>query len=294
MARFMLPFTLFLGAILMTTPAAAADQPETTAQLTLAGISFDDPPLRLPVTPKLQTALNQIAGDIGRHCTTQEAYGWRLQQTEQQRVNGIFSSAAAKLNTAGYNLAPQSPPSATRDITIFLAQRPAQDLLFLWSAGELGLVLLVCDAPSGAVETAPAVTPSEAEVQPAPKKAEIKVRKLPKPKPKPAAKSKPDAVKPKAEKPGSPAAGAPAAIGIDDLPPVVHESTTAPAIAPAPPKEAAKPAPEVTPEVKAMLESLPEKLPSAPAAVAPAPPLPVEAPKPSVEVPAMVVPPTQQ
>lgn len=294
MARFMLPLALFLGTILVAPPLLAADPP-TTPNLELAGITFDDPPMRLPVTPNLQQALNQIAGDIGKHCTTQEAYGWRLQQTEQQRVNGIFSDAAAKLGAAGYNLAPQTPPSATRDITIFLAQRPAQDLLFLWSAGELGLVLLVCDAPNGVTESALPTSTARQDsfvAAPEPKKSGIVVRKLAKPKAK--------AHKPKANLTAAPTGDAPMAIGIDDLPPVVHEATTAKPIAPPLPKEAPMPAPAVAPEVKAMLESLPEKMPSAPvvadpALSAPPTPLPFEATPPApTTVPTMVVQPTQQ
>jgi hypothetical protein len=301
MTRFLLPLALLLGTILVAHPIAAADPP-TNPNLVLAGISFDDPPLPLPVTPNLQQALNQIAGDIGRHCAKQEAYGWRLQQTEQERVNGIFSDTATKLNGAGYNLVPQTPPSATRDITIFLAERAQQDLLFLWSAGELGLVLLVCEAQSSvtaidqpaaepvATEPAPSLKPSAKVKQPT--------------KPKPVAKSKAEKPKAKAEaKKPAPAIVEPSAIAIDDLPPVVREATTAAPLAPAAPKTVAvPPLPNVTPEVKAMLESLPEAPPAVPEPIAapdtnaalPAP-LPVDdAIGIPADVPTMVVPPTQQ
>lgn len=296
MAQFKLPLALFLGAILVAPPLLAADPP-STPNLELAGISFDDPPMRLPVTPNLHRAMNQIAGDLGKHCSVQEAYGWRVQQTEQERVNGIFSSAATKLSEAGYNLTPQTPPSATRDITIFLAQRPAQDLLFLWSAGELGLVLLVCDAPNGVLETARSVnSPDNFEAAPEQNKSEIKVRKSGKPKP--ASKVKSDKSNPMPTATKTHATDAPMAIGIDDLPPVVHETTTATPIAPPLPKETPKSAPpEVAPEVKAMLESLPEKPPAAVEAVPSAtPPTPqplatTTAPK---DVPTIVVPPTQK
>ncbi len=299
MARFKLPLALFLGTIFMASPLWAAE-PETTKNLELAGISFDDPPLRLPVTPALQQAMNQIAGDLGKHCGTQEAYGWRVQQTEQQRVNDIFSSAATKLGTAGYNLAPQTPPSATRDITIFLAQRPAEDLLFLWSAGELGLVLLVCDAQNGVTASESlGAAPDAVEPVVVTKKPSATTKKPVKPKPVTKSKAAKPSTKPAISR-FSPVGDAPAAIAVDDLPPVVRETTTAAPIPPAPAKETIPPSPQVTPEVKAMLESLPESPPTAPAfaeptASTPPEPLPLDIPaEVPANVPTMIVPPTPQ
>lgn len=37
--------------------------------------------------------------------------------------------------------------SVAPDVTVFTAYRPDKELLAMWSAGELGLVLLMCDAP---------------------------------------------------------------------------------------------------------------------------------------------------
>lgn len=286
MMRAMLSLALLLGIFFMPASLAAADK-LVADHLDLAGISFDDPPLALPVTPNLQQALNQIAGDIGRHCTTSAAYGWRLAQTEQQRVNTIFSNTAAHLNAAGFNLAPQTPPSATRDITIFLAQHSNRELLFMWSAGELGLVLLVCDAQSGIMLSDKPVTSNTTELQ-------TQTTNKPAGKVGTAAKPKPVAKKPVVNKAGKKTV--PAA-PVEDLPPVIHETAQVPVQA-APPADTKTPEAAVSPEVKAMLESLPEKPPVAmPATTSESAPAPAPIPDAVVaptEVPTMVVPPTQE
>lgn len=279
MMRSMLSLAFLLGIFVLTSPVASAADKLVAENLDLAGISFDDPPLTLPVTPNLQQALNQVAGDIGRHCTASAAYGWRLAQTEQQRVNTIFSNTATRLNAAGYTLAPQTPPSATRDITIFLAQHSDRELLFMWSAGELGLVLLVCDAQSGIVLSDKPAPSSAIEVQP-------HQTKKPAGKAGTGAKPKAAAKKPAAQKTGSKAVPAAA---VEDLPPVIHETAHSPGQA-VPSADTKEPGAAVSPEVKAMLESLPEKPPAAVPAPAPLPDA-VVAP---TEVPTMVVPPTQE
>ncbi len=248
MTRPFLPLMLAFGVLGMATPLAAADL-QQTANLPLAQVAFDDQPVILPVTDSFNTAMHSVATDIGKHCTTTEAYGWRLQQTEQPRVNTIFNSVAGKLSTAGYNLQPQTPPSATREVTVFTAQKQDQDLLFMWSAGELGLVLLVCETQSGVV-AAPDTLAAPASVAD-----DVAAAEATKPEPKP--KATPLKSKPKAKPKAKPQAKA-SKPAHDDLPPVMHEDSVA-APSDAVPVKNNKPgkAEPMSPEVKAMLDSLP-------------------------------------
>src|ERR1700761_6844235 len=78
--------TLFKA--LSPVPAFSADLP-LAAGSPLAGFAFDDRPLLLPVQRNFQMAMLTASSQIGRSCGKMESYGWRLKQTEQQRVNII-------------------------------------------------------------------------------------------------------------------------------------------------------------------------------------------------------------
>ena len=145
---------LVLG--LLCSPFAAWAQNAEGTRSALAGISFTDPPIQLPVTENFEDAMLNVATDLQRRCRTIEAYGWRLRQAEQKRVNDIFDSTALQLGAEKYKLVPRTPRSASPEVTVFTADKSDKSLLFLWSAGELGLVLLICDtntAPSNAAVT---------------------------------------------------------------------------------------------------------------------------------------------
>lgn len=154
-----LPSLLMLAfSLVCLTPAAGALSSENSRS-TLAGISFTDPPIQLPVTESFEDAMLNVATDLQRRCRTIEAYGWRLRQAEQKRVNDIFDSTALQLGAGKYKLVPRTPRSASPEVTVFTADKPEKSLLFLWSAGELGLVLLICDTDNAA--TTPAAMPDK-------------------------------------------------------------------------------------------------------------------------------------
>jgi hypothetical protein len=231
MARPYLPLMLALGLSFSTTMALAEDM-QPAAASPLSGITFEDQPMTLPVTESFQTAMHDIASDIGKHCGATEAYGWRLLQTEQQRVNNAFNASVSKFNEHGYVLTPQTPRSATKEVTVFTAQKTDKNILVMWSAGELGLVLLLCDAQNGVVahtdEVAqPDVTIIPDEMVTPPKKTTKPVAK------KPVAKTK--------------------------IKPVVKKTTKA--AHKVSPKATPQKHEPMTPEVKAMLESLPDVVP---------------------------------
>jgi len=241
MARPALPLLLAALGLLVSTAPLKAETLPLADSTPLAHINFDDKPAALPVTDSFQSALASVAGDLGKHCGATEAYGWRLQQSEQSRVNTIFGNAVEKLQAQGYEMTPQTPASASREITVFTAKKAQQELLVMWSAGDLGLVLLMC-------ESQPKLATQES-LEPAPVKIVPKAKK-------PAVK-KTAAPKKAAEK----TAPMPA-----DLPAVVGESAVA---KPESNSVKAKAAETLTPEVKAMLDSLPESPATAPKAVEP-------------------------
>src|ERR1700691_6307916 len=84
---FLLAVLLLIGASALT-PVAAAELP-LAAGSPLAGIAFDDRPLLLPVQRNFQMAMLTASSELGRSCGKMEAYGWRMKQTEQARVNQI-------------------------------------------------------------------------------------------------------------------------------------------------------------------------------------------------------------
>ncbi|MGE3623473.1 MAG: hypothetical protein AB7H77_06355 [Bdellovibrionales bacterium] len=125
-------------------PARAADMP-LAAGSPLAGLTFDDRPLLLPVQRNFQMALLTVSGELGRSCGKMEAYGWRMQQSEQDRVDQIFNNTVDRLRGLGYAVETQLPTSVSRDVTIFAADRPDKHFIFMWSAGEIGLVMTLCE-----------------------------------------------------------------------------------------------------------------------------------------------------
>jgi len=114
----------------------------------LSGIVFDDKPLSLPIQRNFQMAMITASSEVGRSCGAMEAYGWRLGQTEQSRVNQIFNNSVDQLRAQGFNVETRKSNTISRDITLFTADSADKHLLFMWSAGEIGLVLVMCETPA--------------------------------------------------------------------------------------------------------------------------------------------------
>ncbi len=124
--------------------ARATDLPLAAAS-PLTGVAFDDRPLLLPVQRNFQMAMLTAGSELGRSCGKMEAYGWRMSQTEQARVNQVFNNTVDRLRLLGFSISPQVLSSVSKDITLFTADRADKHFMFLWSAGELGLVLNLCE-----------------------------------------------------------------------------------------------------------------------------------------------------
>src|ERR1700733_14035866 len=142
-----LALRILLIALLLTVgvPLQAADLP-LAAGSPLAGFQFDDRPLILPVQQNFQMALLTASSELGRSCGKMEAYGWRMKQSEQGRVDQIFNNTVDRLRALGYVVETQSPSSVSRDVTMFTADRPDKHFIFMWSAGEIGLVMAMCES----------------------------------------------------------------------------------------------------------------------------------------------------
>lgn len=156
---------LLLGTALAAPVAQAADLP-VAAGSPIAGIAFDDRPLMLPVQRNFQMAMLTAGSELGRTCGAMEAYGWRMEQGEQARVNQIFDNTVDRMRAQGFAVEAKAPTSVSRDITMFTADRPDKHMLFMWSAGEIGLVMVLCETASptaaGAMGGAPALPSSAA------------------------------------------------------------------------------------------------------------------------------------
>jgi hypothetical protein len=116
----------------------------------VAGVTFDDQPLRMASSEAFRRSLETISFELGRPCKRpEEKYfeylGWPLQQTEQSRVDAIFQSTNEKFNVRGFSMMPHRPRSAARDVSVFTASRAEKSVLGLWSAGDVGLLLLMCE-----------------------------------------------------------------------------------------------------------------------------------------------------
>ncbi len=137
---------LFLGLGLgITAFAAQAGDLLQANNSRLAGITFDDAPLSLPTSRNFQMAMITASSELGRSCGSMEAFGWRMSPQEQQRVNQIFNSTVDRMRGQGFVVESKSPTSVSRDVTVFTADRSDKHLVFMWSAGEIGLVLVLCE-----------------------------------------------------------------------------------------------------------------------------------------------------
>ena len=101
----------------------------------LSGITFEDQPLQLPVQQNFQMALLTASSELGRSCGKMEAYGWRMKQSEQGRVDQIFNNTVDSLRGLGYVVETQAPSSVSKDVTLFTADRQDRHSMFMWSAG---------------------------------------------------------------------------------------------------------------------------------------------------------------
>ena len=160
--------TLAVAALGFFPRARAAELPLASSS-PLTGVTFDDFPIQLPVEQNFQMALLTVSSELGRSCGKMEAYGWRMKQTEQNRVNRIFNGTVEKLRNMGYTVAPETLKSDSKEITLFTADGSSKHFIFLWSANELGLVLNLCEASVPVASThRPAPTPPSVQVFPIP------------------------------------------------------------------------------------------------------------------------------
>lgn len=152
-------FALRLLAVLLcaavTTPPASATEPSSLRPLTttgnsqVTGITFSEAPTVLPIDTRFSQSIQTIALDLGLSCGQIEAFGWNIAPNDQARVDSLFTNTAVELNRLGYRVQPQDPAAAAEDITVYTATRAdnARDpALFVWSAGDAGLLLLICGA----------------------------------------------------------------------------------------------------------------------------------------------------
>ena len=122
---------------------AASDLP-LADRSELAGFSFADHPMQLPVERNFQMAMITESANIGRSCSKIEAFGWHMNSGEQQRVNQIFTSTVKGLRDLGYKVESQTPSSVAKDVTLITADRKDKHFMQMWTAGDLGLVMVMC------------------------------------------------------------------------------------------------------------------------------------------------------
>jgi hypothetical protein len=183
-------------------PGGASLERASASQL--AGVTFDDQPLRMPESESFRRSIDTVAFELGRPCRAREFLGWPLQQTEQTRVDRIFGETIEKFRQRGFTVLPHLPKAAGADISVFTADRTTGEfdrhILGLWSAGDVGLLLMLCDteAPPGtAKKAAPEKEKKAAPVKSKPKKVTAKPKKAaPKKEPEPKIEEE---VEPKAE-----------------------------------------------------------------------------------------------
>jgi len=125
----------------------------------LTGFVFEDRPLLLPLERNFQVAMLSASSELGRSCGKMEAYAWSLDPSEQDRVNNIFKSTVDRLKTMGYNVEAHTLKSTSSDISVFTADLGNKFFVFLWSAGEYGLVMTLCQT------TAPITTDTETAIK---------------------------------------------------------------------------------------------------------------------------------
>jgi hypothetical protein len=155
---------------------------ERASSSQLAGVTFDDQPVRMPESEAFRRPMDTVAQELGRPCFAREYLGWPLQQTEQARVDRIFGETVEKFRQRGYNVFPHTPKSASEDISVFTADLTSggfdRHILGMWTAGDAGLLLMLCEteARTGTAkkETAKAKQAKTAAKKAAPKKAAAK------------------------------------------------------------------------------------------------------------------------
>ena len=145
LCRNFLAAVVVLGSFLTSSVnASAADLPLANSS-PLSGLVFEDKPLMLPMQRNFQMAMLTAGSEIGRSCGKMESYGWRMGQSEQGRVDQIFNATVDHMHSMGYTVAPQNPVSISKDITLFTADKSDAHFLFMWSAGDVGLVMVLCE-----------------------------------------------------------------------------------------------------------------------------------------------------
>ncbi len=132
----------------------AADLPLASSS-PLTGVAFDDRPMVMPEQRDFKIAMISASSELKRSCGKMETYGWRMSQTEQARVNQIFNNTVDRLRLLGFSITPHTLKTVSKDITLFTADRQDKRFVFLWSAGDVGLVLNLCET-SGAAASADA------------------------------------------------------------------------------------------------------------------------------------------
>lgn len=141
--------SLYLVAMLVAWLAliapVAAQEVKQIAVSPLSGLAFEDKPIMLPTQRNFQMAMLTASSELGRSCGKMESYGWRLTQAEQDRVNVIFNGAVDWFRGQAFTLETRTSNSVASDITMFTADRDDKHFLLMWSAGELGLVMVMCE-----------------------------------------------------------------------------------------------------------------------------------------------------
>ena len=139
------PWLATLLAILLLAAPVQAREIKQVSTSPLSGLAFNDKPIMLPTQRNFQMAMLTASSELARSCGRMESYGWRLAQTEQQRVNTVFNDAVDWFRGQGFTVESQSANSVASDVTMFTADREDKHFLTLWSAGELGLVMVMCE-----------------------------------------------------------------------------------------------------------------------------------------------------
>jgi len=129
-------------------PQARAADMSLAERSPLTGVAFDDRPMIMPEQRDFQMAMIAASSELGRSCGKMESYGWRMNAAEQARVNQIFNNAVDRLRLLGYSITPHALKSVSKDITLFSADRQDRHFVFLWSTGDTGLVLNLCETTS--------------------------------------------------------------------------------------------------------------------------------------------------
>lgn len=132
---------------------AAAETSNTLKRVSysdVVGVTFDDQPLKMGASETFRRSLETVSFELGTPCRKPEEmyheyFGWPLQQTEQARVDRIFEETQAKLKLRGFSVMPHRPRSVGSDVSVFSGERLKKHFIGLWSAGDAGLLLLVCE-----------------------------------------------------------------------------------------------------------------------------------------------------